>query len=189
MIVFLNFRGELCYFKDDTTRDMKQDTAQSGRIKVLEAYHAQHGPFILRYLNRLVGSQYAEDVFQDSFVQALSHIDKLRDLNSPRAWLFRIAHNLAMNVMRKKKMVTDIAMDNLIHSSPQEDPRLAYMRHAISELPDKHHETVMLRWYDGLSYEEIAQVLDVPVGTIRSRLHHSVGKLRMLMNVELAADP
>ena len=47
----------------------------------------------------------------------------------------------------------------------------------------------MLRWYDGLSYEEIAQILDIPLGTVRSRLHLSVGKLRKRMNVELTADP
>ena len=169
--------------------DIEQDTTQSGQITVLEAYYAEHGPYILRYLNRRVGPKYAEDVLQDTFVQALSHLDKLRDLNSPRAWLFRIAHNLAKNVLRKKKMVTDIALDNLVHSSPREDPRLAIMRRAISELPGKHRETVMLRWYDRLSYEEIAQMLDISIGTVRSRLHHSVGKLRMRMNVELAADP
>ncbi len=53
--------------------------------------YAQHGPYILCYLNRLVGRKYVEDVLQDTFVQALLHIDKLRDFNSPRGWLFRIA--------------------------------------------------------------------------------------------------
>ncbi len=169
--------------------DVEPDKTQSGWITTLEAYYARHGPHILRYLNRLVGSKYAEDVLQDTFVQALLHIDKLRDLNSPRGWLFRVAHNLAKNVLRKKKMVTDIALDTLMHSSPQEDPRLALMRRAISELPDKHRETVMLRLYDGLSYEEIAQTLDISLGTVRSRLHHSVGKLRKRMNMEPDADP
>ncbi len=64
--------------------DMEQDTTKSGWITTLEAYYAQHGPYILCYLNRLVGPKYAEDVLQDTFVQALLHIDKLRDLNSPR---------------------------------------------------------------------------------------------------------
>ncbi len=168
--------------------DMEQDATQSGWITTLEGYYAQYGPYILRYLNRLVGPKCGEDVLQDTFVQALLHIDKLRDVNSPGGWLFRIAGNLAKNVLRKKKLVTYIALDRLMHSSPQEDPRLAHMRRAISELPDKHRETVMLRWYDGLSYEEIAQVLDISLGTVRSRLHHSVGKLRMRMNVEPGED-
>ena len=168
--------------------DTEQGKTQSGWITIIEAYYAQHGPYILRYLNRLVGPKYAEDILQDTFEQALLHIDKLRDLNSPRAWMFRVAGNLAKNMLRKKKMVTDIALDNLVYSSPREDPRLAIMRRAITELPSKHRETIMLRLYDELTYEEIARVLDISIGTVRSRLHHSVGKLRMRMNAKLAAD-
>ena len=173
---------------DDATIDMKQDTTQSNGIATLEVYYAEHGPYILRYLMRLVGPEFAEDVLQDTFVQALSHIDKLRDLHSPRAWLFSVARNLAINVFRKKKMVTDSSLDNLIYSTVQQDPRIVPMRHAISELPDKHRETVLLRWYDGLSSEEISQVLNISIGTVRSRLHHSVAKLRQRMNVETAID-
>ena len=73
-------------------------------------------------------------------------------------------------VLRKKKMLTDIELDKLMHSSPQEDPRLAQMRQSISGLPDKHREVVFLRWYDGLSYEEISQAMECPVGTVRSRI-------------------
>ena len=169
--------------------DMKQETTQSGWITSLEAYYAQHGPYILRYLNRLVGPKNAEDVLQDTFVQALSHIDKFRDLDSPRAWLFRVARNLAMNVMRKKKMTTHIDLDGLVHPASLEAPRLVSMRRAINKLSDKHRETIMLRWYDQLSYEEIAQVQDISIGTVRSRLHNSLGKLRMQMDIELAVDP
>ncbi len=168
---------------------MGQDRTQSGRIATIEVLYAQHGPHILRFLHRLVGPKHAEDVLQDTFVQALWHIDRLGDVSLPRPWLFRVAHNLAMNVLRKKKMITDVALDSLVHPDPREDRRLATMRQAISELPDKHRETIMLRWYDQLSYEEIAQVQNIPVGTVRSRLHHSLGKLRTRMDVELGIDP
>ena len=161
---------------------------QTEAITTLEAYYAQHGPAILRFLNRLVGPKNAEDVLQDTFVQALSHMDKILDLNCPRAWLFRVARNLAMNVLRKKKLVMNVPLDSLIHPDPQEDPRLAHMWQSISELPEKHCEVVLLRWYDGLSYEEIAHVLDVSIGTVRSRLHHSIDKLRMRMSVKQAVD-
>ena len=186
---FLNFLGCLCYFMVEKTKDMEKETTQSGRIMTLEAYYAQHGPYILRYLRRLVGPIHAEDVLQDTFVQALCHIERLSDVNIPRAWLFRVARNLGMNVLRKKKMVTHIDLDGLIHSASLEDPRLVTMRQAISKLPDKHRETILLRWYDQLSYKEIAQVQDISVGTVRSRLHNSLGQLRMQMDIELAVDP
>ena len=168
---------------------MEQDTTQSGQITTLEAYYAQHGPYILRYLNRLVGLKYAEDLLQDTFVQALSHSERLSDVSIPRAWLFRVARNLAMNVLRKKKITTNIDLDGLAHSASLENPRLATMRRAINKLSDKHRETIMLRWYDQLSYKEIAQVQDISVGTVRSRLHNSLGQLRMQMDIELAIDP
>jgi len=168
---------------------MEQDTTQSGRIATLEVFYAQHGPHILRYLNRLVGPKRAEDILQDTFVQALSHIDRLDGLNSPRAWLFRVAYHLAINVLRRKKLTTNITLDSLVQPDSREDPRLETMRQAIGKLPDKHRETVMLRWYDQLSYEEIAHVQDIPIGTVRSRLHHSLGKLRTQMDVELGVDP
>ncbi len=156
---------------------------------MLEALYAEHGPHILRYLNRIVGPKSSEDVLQDTFVQALCYIERLSDVNIPRAWLFRVARNLAMNVLRKKKMATHIDLDGLVHPASLEDPRLATMRRAIYKLSDNHRETIMLRWYDQLSYKEISQVQDISIGTVRSRLHNSLGQLRMQMDIELAVDP
>ncbi|MHC5119515.1 MAG: RNA polymerase sigma factor [Planctomycetota bacterium] len=167
---------------------MDQDNAQFSGISTLEALYAEHGPYILRYLCRLVGPKYAEDLLQDTFVQALSHTKRLSELDSPRAWLFRVARNLWMNYLRKKKMTVNIDLDSLVLSDSHEDPRLTAMRRAIKKLPDKHRETVLLRWYDQLSYIEIAQVQDISVGTVRSRLHNSLNQLRMQMEIELAVD-
>ncbi|MBC8377613.1 MAG: RNA polymerase sigma factor [Planctomycetes bacterium] len=169
--------------------EMEQEKAQSGRISTLEVLYAQHGPHILRYLQRFVGPKHAEDVLQDTFVQALWHFERLCDVSVPRAWLFRVARNLAMNVLRKNKMATNIDLDGLIHSTSLEDSKLTTMRQAIKKLPEKHRETIMLRWYDQLSYEEIAQVLNISIGTVRSRLHYALGQLRTQMEVELAVDP
>ncbi|MHC4526099.1 MAG: RNA polymerase sigma factor [Planctomycetota bacterium] len=168
---------------------MTYEQQQSGRIEELEVLYAQHGPHVLRYLHRIVGAKWAEDLLQDTFVQALSHLDRLRAVQSPRAWLFRIAHNMAMNTLRQKKMVTGVRLDELIQPASEQDQRLGLMRTAIAELPDKHRETILLKWYDQLSYEEIAQVLDISIGTVRSRLHHSLDKLRTRLDVEMAIDP
>ena len=100
---------------------MEQDDVQISGNSTFEAFYAQHGPYILRHLRRLVGPKYAEDLLQDTFVQALSHTKRLSEANSPRAWLFRVARNLAMNVMRKKKMATHIDLDALVHPASLED--------------------------------------------------------------------
>jgi len=167
---------------------MRREIEQSGRIAALEILYAEHGPHILRYLNRLVGPRLAEDVLQDTFVQVLSYPNELDGIVSMRAWLFRIARNCAMNRVRKKKATTDIPLDSLVTSHPNEDPRLGLMRDAIEQLPQEHRETLLLRWHDELSYEEIAQVQQIPVGTVRSRLHHSLRRLRDRMEEKLAVD-
>ena len=148
---------------------MAKINTPSDPVAYLEMLYEQHGPVILRYLYRLVGQKMAEDVFQDTFVQAVTHLERLDGVVSPKAWLFKVA----------------IVWGNLVQSSPQEDSRLEPMRRAIQTLPSDQRETVLLRWYDELSYEEIAQVLQIPLGTVRSRLHNALQKLRQQMDREI----
>jgi RNA polymerase sigma-70 factor (ECF subfamily) len=153
-------------------------------IAYLEMLYNKHGSDILRYLYRLVGPKIAEDVLQDTFVQAATHVDRLDSVVSPKAWLFKVAKNMASNHLRKKVPV-DIAWESLVQSPPQEDRRLESMRRAIQKLPPDQRETVLLRWYDELSYEEIAHVLRIPLGTVRSRLHHALHKLHQQIDREI----
>jgi len=157
---------------------MTKSNTPSYPITYLEMLYNKHGSDILRYLYRLVGPKMAEDVLQDTFVQAAIHVDRLDSVVSPRAWLFKVAKNMAFNHLRKRKDVpVDIAWESLVQSPQQEDQRLESMRMAIRKLPPDQRETILLRWYDELSYEEIAQALQIPLGTVRSRLHHAIRKL------------
>jgi len=161
---------------------MAKTNKPSDPIAYVEVLYTQHGPAILRYLHRLVGPKMAEDMLQDTFVQAVTHVDRLDGVVSCKAWLFKVAKNMAINHHRKKGKQVDVAWDSLALSPSQEDGRLEPMRRAIQKLSPDHRETVLLRWYDELSYEEIAHVLQIPVGTVRSRLHHSLQKLRQQMD-------
>jgi len=157
---------------------MAKTNKPSDPIAYVEVLYTQHAPAILRHLYRLVGPKIAEDLLQDTFVQAVAHVDRLDGVASPKAWLFKVAKNMAINHLRKKRNPVELAWDSLAQSPSQEDGRLEPMRRAIQKLSPDHRETVLLRWYDELSYEEIAQVLQIPLGTVRSRLHHSLQKLR-----------
>ena len=79
-------------------------------------------------------------------------------------------------------------MDNLqdypAGGKTKENPQLENMRRAIDRLSAEHQEVLLLKWHDELSYKEIAQILKVPVGTVRSRLHHALGKLRDMLKTE-----
>ncbi len=79
-------------------------------------------------------------------------------------------------------MPVETTWHGLVQWPAQEDDRLEPMRRAIQTLSSDHRETILLRWYDELGYEEIAQILQIPLGTVRSRLHHALRKLREQMN-------
>ncbi len=148
-------------------------------VDQLQTLYQAHGPDLLAYLRRLVGrSDLAEDLLHETFVQALRRTDRLAAAVSPRAWLFTIARNVSCSAQRRRRPAAGLRLDAAAAPVVEEDPRLGPMRRAIGELPDKLREAIELRLRHDLSYEEIAGVLRVPVGTIRSRLHNAVQQLR-----------
>ncbi|HOA73577.1 MAG TPA: sigma-70 family RNA polymerase sigma factor [Phycisphaerae bacterium] len=157
----------------------------SEAVRQVEGLYQAYGPALLVYLRRLAGRrELAEDLLQETFVQALRGVDRLDEVVSPRAWLFTIARNVGISALRRRRPVAALAEDVPAAEVAGADPRLERMAQAIDKLPDKLRETLELRLRHELSYEEIAAVLSIPVGTVRSRLHHAVRQLRD----ELAKD-
>ena len=102
----------------------------------------------------------------------------------PRAWLFGIArHLLAGHFRRQAKAEPAGEIPPETVAGDSEDRRLPAMREAIAQLAPELRETLELRLADELSYEEIASVLGIPVGTVRSRLHHAVRRLRAALTL------
>ncbi len=133
------------------------------------------------YLRRIVGDlQLAQDLLQETFLLAIRSKAKLADVSSPRAWLFGVARNIAMNTIRRSPSVVSLPA-NLSQDCSGPDPRIEHMRQAIAKLPIAQQETLELRLTQELSYQEIATVLEIPLGTVRSRLHNAVGRLRQVM--------
>ncbi len=154
-----------------------------GATGLAELYQ-EMGPGLLTYLRRRLGDRHtAEDVFQETFCQAARHLERLAEAASPRAWLFTIARNLAVTVRRRQRPVGELTVEPA-GAEPVADARLEAMRAAIAELPEAMRETLELRLRDELSYEEIAAVLGLPIGTVRSRLHHAVQRLRETIRAE-----
>lgn len=132
----------------------------------------------------------ADDLVQDTFVRAFQYFDQFQGGTNARAWLFRILTNLYINAYRKKNRepervsydeLEDFFLYNRItysQSSGGISPeRLVEQRleasavlEAIENLPDEYRETVVLADLNELSYQEIAQMLEIPIGTVRSRL-------------------
>jgi len=151
----------------------------------LRALYAEHAPMLLRYLYRLTGRRdEAEDLLQETFVQALKGLDRLEAAASPKAWLFAIARHLGLNARQRRREMLPLDGQLAAPADNEPDARLERMREAIAALPEKQRDALQLRLGEGLTYEEIAVVLDIPVGTVRSRLHTAVRSLRELFNQE-----
>ena len=162
---------------------MSNDPPTAGdAMEWVEALYRETGRQLLAYLSQRAGSVLAEDILQETFAVALRHPDRLQAAFSARAYLFGIASNLASTASRLAAREAELASWNpsATEESPP-DPRLDLMRTAIARLKPDFREALELRLQHELSYEEIAEALDVPVGTVRSRLHHAVSQLRRLL--------
>lgn len=153
-------------------------------ITQLETLYRELGPALLAYFRRqrtLAGA--AEDLLQDTFVRAFRGWERLNHAASARAYLFGIARHVSLDALRALRPTVELIEERAAAPAPDpEDPRIEPMRAAIAALPEAHRETLLLKLQHELSYEEIAHVLDLPVGTVRSRLHHAVNQLRATLN-------
>jgi RNA polymerase sigma-70 factor (ECF subfamily) len=145
------------------------------RHEDIEALYRTHGGALLGYLRRAFGDG-ADDLLQETFFQAMRGRDRLDAAQSARAWLFGIARRVGLAAIRRNKPCQ--ALPEVPAADAQTDERLAAVRAAIASLPEAQRETLELRLRNELSYEEIAAVLGIPVGTVRSRLHGAVKTLR-----------
>jgi RNA polymerase sigma-70 factor, ECF subfamily len=137
----------------------------------------------------------AEDLVQETYVRAIRAMGRLRDDSNVKGWLFTILRNIWLNELRQRRKApesVDVEADErtsgLIDES-SESPHDVYVakleqrhvRRAIQQLPEEAREVILLREWEGLSYQEIATVLDCPVGTVMSRLARARSKLRDLL--------
>jgi RNA polymerase sigma-70 factor (ECF subfamily) len=141
-----------------------------------ELYRSQAG-VLLAYLRRSFGWCAApEDLLQETFLHALRHRDRLAAATSQRAWLFGVARHVGLTWARRHQPGQRVDQGHM--PAAAENPQLPAMREAIEQLPELLRETLQLRLAGGLSYEEIAQVLEIPIGTVRSRLHTAMRQLK-----------
>jgi len=139
---------------------------------------------VLYYLRRLVGTTgEAEDVMQEVWVRILRRIGTLREPTALRTWIYRIAHNLAVERLRRRGR--EVAFDDLAEVpevtedlevvDPVDGPAL---HRALDRTSPAHRAVLTLRFMNELSYREIADVTGCSLGTVKSRLHFAKRSLR-----------
>jgi RNA polymerase sigma-70 factor (ECF subfamily) len=165
---------------------------------VLNGDSERFGALVVKYqdrlfngLARMLGSAAdAEDVVQDTFLQAFRKLSSFRECSSFYTWLYRIAINAAINLRRRKRRVVTFAdesqlsdrMSGDLTEAPDKElvraDEVRELQHGLNELSDEHRNILVLREIEGMSYEDIAEILDMPIGTVRSRLHRARLQLR-----------
>ncbi len=169
----------------------------------LAGHRDAFGEIVSRYQSRLYGAVYrlldhaddAADVTQDAFLNAYQSLHNFKGDSEFYTWLYRIAFNTAISFKRKKRATTSLDAGGPEHridpSDPSEyvRPDVALQRSenetqlldALNRLSSEHREVLVLKDLEGMKYEEMAEILMVPVGTIRSRLHRARMELRTLL--------
>jgi RNA polymerase sigma-70 factor (ECF subfamily) len=146
---------------------------------------------------RLVGSaEDAQDILQDAFVRGFEKLDQFHGESSFYTWIYRIAINLALSSHRKNRNRRvsrlnrpgrNYPLVDPADRSPESNPTLALERleretviqKALGELGPDHRAVIILKDFDGRRYEEISELLNIPIGTVRSRLHRARCELRV----------
>ena len=166
--------------------------ARSLRGDTAEGASAAFGTLVLRYRKLVIGVSYrvcgdaalAEDIAQDTFIRVWDKLSSYRPGGNFRAWLVRIATNMTIDALRRQKPVVDITDLPLVARSPEPESavltreREAAVRAALMRLPVQSRTVLVLREYQGFSYQEIADALDVPLGTVKSRLSDARRRLK-----------
>lgn len=142
-------------------------------------------PRLRRYARMLVrNAAYADDLVQECLLRAVSRFDSWTPGTNLRAWMFTILHNVYVNEVRRATrmpLASDMSESNPsleTVASQDERLRLRDLDRAFNQLSDDHRQVILLIGIEGLQYEEAAAVLDVPVGTVRSRLSRAREALR-----------
>jgi len=137
---------------------------------------------VFNYLLRLTGNpDDSLDLSQDVFLKAYQNIRKLDDAARFGPWLFRIAHNEAYSLFRKRRPEADLEDAELIEREPARSaaPDLTIaVGAALNRLTPEQREAVVLKVYEGFKFDEIAEILGTPVSTIKSRLYTALDLLK-----------
>jgi RNA polymerase sigma-70 factor, ECF subfamily len=143
--------------------------------------------------------EHAEDLAQETFIKVFNHIDRYDSKYKFSSWIFKIASNLAIDALRKKGLDT-VSLDGSRHATTEdevdasritvesrdENPEEALLskelggqiEHAIGELRAEYRTAILLRHVEGRPYEEIADIMGVPLGTVKTYIHRARHELR-----------
>lgn len=179
-------------FREVEDRDLVIE-ARRGNVEAYNLLVSRWEKRVYNYVLRLVGDREdALDISQEIFLKAYQSLRRLEDTSRFSSWLFRIAHNEAFSLLRRRKPEIE-----LVDRAPPPRPGSRMMPvetslavgSALKRLSADQREAVVLKIYQGFKFEEIAAMLDCPVSTVKSRLYTALDLLKeALAPVEMRGD-
>lgn len=177
------------------------DAYLEGDEQALEALVDRHLAHVRNFILRLVGDKpAAEDIAQESFIKAWKNIRGFRTSQNFSAWLFTIAHNTAIDHLRRKKEIAlssfedpegnNILLETLADRAPRPDELLAhaenihYVAALLDELGPRYHEVLTLRYEKDLTFAAIGALLRRPLHTVKSQHRRALAALRRLVETQ-----
>ena len=169
----------------DSLIRINEDEPGTGMVTV-ESLIREHYQVIYRYAFRLAGNACdAEDLTQQCFLTAHRKLEQLREPKAAKSWLFQILRTAFFKLCRKRRPSTeaDVEMDiesALIHDPQEAEPHYdrELLQARLNELPDNYRAALLMFYFEEMSYEEISKALDIPMGTVMSRLSRAKACLR-----------
>ena len=165
------------------------EKARAGNRWAMEQLLSENYPIIYGYLLKLsMNEEVAKDITQEVMVKAITHIHKFKGNSKFSTWLVSIASNTYKDSLKKNRAVPTVMEElNLISTENTEEvaiqrEHIQQLKKSLLELPENQRKVFILKHYYNYSYEEIAKILDCPLGTVRSKLHYCILKLKDMMN-------
>ncbi len=166
------------------------EQAQQGDRNAFGELVRRHYESVVHVVYRMCGEvQLAEDAAQEAFLRAWINLPSFEPRANLRNWLYRIAVNAALDVLRRKSETFVEDEETLMVSDQMPGPeetlirkeQVELLQRALRNLPEASRSVLVLREYGELSYQEIASVLDIPIGTVMSRLNYARNRLREVL--------
>lgn len=157
--------------------------AQKGDRSALGRLVGDHYGRVYRFCARRVGDELGQDATQETFVTMQKTLGRFRAESRFETWLLGIAHHTCKAMARKARRDPLPLGDWFEPKSPDQSSVIdrEALRQALGRLSEEHREVVVLHEIEGLRYAEIAEILGVPEGTVKSRLHHAFLNLRQAL--------
>jgi RNA polymerase sigma-70 factor (ECF subfamily) len=192
--------GDSCLTDEELLLAYRESGDRDHFTELVRRYERELYSYLRRYLG---DAEMAEDAFQAAFLQVHLKCEKFEADRAFRPWLYTIATNQAIDAQRRSRRHRMVSLDRAGHADGDEvgrlldlltsheesptaqltaDERKQWIAKAIADLPQPLREVVLLVYFQDMKYREAAESLDIPVGTVKSRMHAAVAKLNEAWN-------